>query len=342
MDADGKNVKRLTDTPGYDGGAFFSPDCTQIVWRASRPKGAELDDYKRLLANGLVRPTKLEIWVANADGSEAHQVTYLDAGSFAPSFFPAGKRLIFSSNYGDPKGREFDLWAIDVDGTGLERITWTAGFDGFPMFSPDGKRLAFASNRNGTQTGETDVFVARWVDVRTGAPAAAAMPSPTAAADRFRDDVRWLADDAREGRGVGTAGLDAARQLARRPLPRAGGRAGGRRRLLRELRRAGGGRGPAGHRGDARRRRPAGEQLPARRVLGDRARPPARWWPPATASSPRSSGSTTTRGSTAKGKIVVVRRFTPKGGRSRHRGRAPLRRSALQGVERARARRPRA
>ena len=164
MDADGKNVKRLTNTPGYDGGAFFSPDCSRIVWRASHPKGAELDNYKRLLAQGLVRPNKLEIWVANADGSDARQVTYLNAASFAPSFFPSGKRLIFSSNYGDPKGREFDLWAIDVDGSNLERITWTGGFDGFPLFSPDGTRLAFASNRNGTQPGETDVFVARWVD----------------------------------------------------------------------------------------------------------------------------------------------------------------------------------
>jgi Tol biopolymer transport system component/Zn-dependent M28 family amino/carboxypeptidase len=211
MDADGRNVKRLTNAPGYDGGAFFSPDCSRIVWRASRPKeGPELDDYRRLLSQGLVRPSKLEIWVANADGTDARQVTYLDAASFAPSFFPNGKRLIFSSNYGDPKGREFDLWAIDVDGTNLERITWTAGFDGFPMFSPDGTRLAFASNRNGTQQGETDIFVARWVE--KPATTLPDPPSPTAAAERFRDDVHWLADDAREGRGIGTAGLDQARK----------------------------------------------------------------------------------------------------------------------------------
>jgi Tol biopolymer transport system component/Zn-dependent M28 family amino/carboxypeptidase len=209
MDADGGNVKRITDTPGYDGGAFFSPDCSKIVWRASRPKpGPELDEYKALLARGLVHPTQLEIWVANADGSEPHQVTYLNAASFAPSFFPSGNRILFSSNYGDPKGREFDLWAIDVDGSHLERITYEPGFDGFPVFSPDGTHLAFASNRNGTQPGETDIFVARWVERPMTADAA----SPTAAADRFHDDVHWLADDAREGRGIGTAGLDEARK----------------------------------------------------------------------------------------------------------------------------------
>ncbi|HKI00921.1 MAG TPA: M28 family peptidase [Thermoanaerobaculia bacterium] len=216
MDADGKNVRRLTDTPGYDGGAFFSPDCSKIVWRASRPKpGAELEDYQRLLGQGLVRPSKLEIWVADADGTDARQVTYLDAASFAPSFFPTGDRLLFSSNYGDPKGREFDIWAINVDGTGLERVTWTPGFDGFPLFSPDGTRLAFASNRNQGAPGETNVFVTQWVAGPAG-PAAVAM-AETAAADRFRDDVRWLADDARQGRGIGTAGLEeASRWLAAR------------------------------------------------------------------------------------------------------------------------------
>jgi len=203
MDADGGNVKRLTNTPGYDGGAFFSADCSKIVWRASRPRpGKELDDFKRLLSQNLVRPSKLELYVANADGSDAQQITYLDAASFAPYWHPSQKRILFSSNYGDPKGREFDIWAINTDGTGLERVTHAPGFDGFPMFSPDGKVLAFSSNRatpKGKQ--DTNVFVARWVE------------EPTApkreAADRVRSDIGWLADPAREGRGVGTKGLEA-------------------------------------------------------------------------------------------------------------------------------------
>ena len=164
MDAGGSNVKRLTEAPGYDGGAFFSADCQQIVWRASRPEGEELADYRRLLANDLVRPSKMDLWVASADGSKARQVTDLGGASFAPFFFPSGKRIIFSTNHHSESGREFDIWAINVDGTGLEQITHTEGFDGFPMFSPDGKRLAFASNRNQGKPGETDVYVARWVD----------------------------------------------------------------------------------------------------------------------------------------------------------------------------------
>jgi len=204
MNADGSGVERLTHTPGYDGGAFFSPDCSQLVWRASRPReGKELEDFQSLLAQGLVRPSKLEIWVAQADGSEPRQITYLEAASFAPYFLPSGERVIFSSNYGDPRGREFELWAVDTDGTDLERVTFSPQFDGFPMFSPDGSRLAFASNRNQSQPGETNIFVARW----NGDARGERVPL---AADRFLADAAWLADDEREGRGIGTEGLQQA------------------------------------------------------------------------------------------------------------------------------------
>ena len=171
MDADGSNVERLTHTPGYDGGAFFSADCSKIVWRASRPTGDALADYQNLLARGLVRPTKLELFVADADGSNARQVTNLNVAAFGPFLYPSGDRIIFSSNYGDPKGREFDLFAVNTDGTGLERITHAPGFDGFPMFSPDGKSLAFASNRASRPgTWDTNLFVASWVDGPVAAP----------------------------------------------------------------------------------------------------------------------------------------------------------------------------
>lgn len=206
MDADGQNVVRLTHTPGYDGGAFFSRDCKQIVYRASRPTGAELEDYQRLLAQNLVRPSKLELWVADMTPEGARdfrQVTNLGAASFAPYFYPDGKRILFSSNYGDPKGREFDIWAVDADGSDLERITYFAGFDGFPMFSPDGKQLVFASNRHQGKPGETDIYIARWTD----APVVVSEPR---AEDRYAADVAWLADDARDGRGVGTPGIEAA------------------------------------------------------------------------------------------------------------------------------------
>jgi len=165
MRLDGSGLTRLTHTLGYDGGAFFSADGKRIVFRASRPSGPEEEaEYRRLLGGKLVRPGKLEIYTMNADGSDVRQVTRLGAGSFAPFFHPDGRRILFASNVGDPRGRNFDIYMVNDDGTGLERITTNETFDGFPMFSPDGKKLVFASNRNGRRTGETNVFVADWVE----------------------------------------------------------------------------------------------------------------------------------------------------------------------------------
>ena len=165
MDADGRNVKRLTTELGYDGGPFWSYDGKQIVYRAYHPQTEkEKADYVALLKQNLIRPTVLDIWVMNADGSNKRQVTHLNKASFAPYFFPDGKRIIFSSNVADPKGRDFDLYVIKTDGMGMERITYNNTFDGFPMFSPDGKKLVFASNRNAAKQGETNIFIADWVE----------------------------------------------------------------------------------------------------------------------------------------------------------------------------------
>ena len=165
MEGNGKKEKGLTKQVGYDGGAFFSTDGKQIVYRAHHPTDPkEIEDYRTLLRQGLVRPTRLELFVMDADGSKQRQITRHGAASFAPFFHPDGKRIIFSSNLGDPRGREFDLYIIHVDGSGLERITYADGFDGFPMFSSDGKRLVFASNRNAAKPGDTNLFIADWVE----------------------------------------------------------------------------------------------------------------------------------------------------------------------------------
>jgi len=165
MASDGSGVKRLTHEPGYDGGPFFSPDGTRIVYRRdAHPDEAALARYKELLAQDLYRPGALEIWVMNADGSGKRQVTKLGAASFAPYFHPDGKRIVFSSNHPNPRGRAFDIYMIGDDGSGLEKITSEPTFDGFPMFSPDGKKLVFASNRGGTTPGETNLFVVDWVE----------------------------------------------------------------------------------------------------------------------------------------------------------------------------------
>jgi Tol biopolymer transport system component len=165
MDKNGKNLKQLTNTLGYDGGPFWSWDGKWIVYRAHHPEtDKQKADYISLLKEDMIRPTTLDLWIMDENGNNKRQVTNLNKASFAPFIFPNNKRIIFSTNLNDPRGRDFDLYAVDMDGQNLERITFNDTFDGFPMFSPDGKKLVFCSNRNGAKQGDTNVFIADWVE----------------------------------------------------------------------------------------------------------------------------------------------------------------------------------
>ena len=163
MNIDGTDVRQVTHELGYDGGAFFSPDGSKLIFRSSRPKtDEEIKVYKELLAQGLVQPTNMELYICNVDGSELTKITDLGSANWAPFFHPSGEKVIFSSNH--VSKRSFNLFMINLDGTGLEQITYDSVFDAFPMFSPDGKKIVFSSNRNNNGTRDTNLFIADWVD----------------------------------------------------------------------------------------------------------------------------------------------------------------------------------
>lgn len=165
MNTDGSELTQVTDELGYDGGAFFSPDGTKLIFRASRPKTEEAQaTYKALLAQGVVQPTEMEIFVCNVDGSDLQQITDLGGANWAPYFHPSGEKLLFSTNHHVEGGRQFNIFSINLDGTGLKQVTFDKTFDAFPMFSYDGKYLVFSSNRNNGGTRDTNVFLAEWQD----------------------------------------------------------------------------------------------------------------------------------------------------------------------------------
>lgn len=158
----GKTVQVTTEL-GYDGGAWFSPDGKKLVWRASRPNTAEeIKEYKELLAEGLVAPTRMEVFTANVDGSDVKQVTSLGQANWAPNYMPDG-RIIFCSNHEYKRGFPFNMYTMNADGSQMEKISRDKGFDAFPMFSPNGKMIIFSSNRNNGGTRDTNLFVAEWV-----------------------------------------------------------------------------------------------------------------------------------------------------------------------------------
>jgi len=163
MRPDGSGKKQLTSRAGYDGGAVFSRDGKKLVWRANYPKTPEdMAKYKSLLAENLTAPMKMELVVADADGRNARTITDFGCASFAPTFTPDGKKILFASNKHECDGRKFELFLINVDGTGLEQVTHFGGFTSFPEFAPDGKTLVFCSDREAKDRYEFNIFTAKW------------------------------------------------------------------------------------------------------------------------------------------------------------------------------------
>jgi Tol biopolymer transport system component len=163
MKTDGSHKRQITRKVGYDGGAVFSRDGRKLVWRAGYPKTPEdLARYKSLLAANTTAPMKMEIVVADADGSHASTITDFGCASFAPTFTPDGKKILFASNKHACDTRRFELYMMNLDGSGLEQVTDFGGFTSFPEFSPDGKTLVFCSDRDAKEKYEFNIFTAEW------------------------------------------------------------------------------------------------------------------------------------------------------------------------------------
>lgn len=163
MAPDGAKKKRLTTSQGYDGGAVFSRDGKKIVWRANHPaQGPKMQRYLDLIKENLTEPMKMELFVSDANGRNAKQLTDFGCASFAPTFTPDGRQILFASNKHNCDGRKFELFLINVDGSGLEQVTDFGGFASFPEFSPDGKKLVFSSDKGAKSRYEFNIFTADW------------------------------------------------------------------------------------------------------------------------------------------------------------------------------------
>lgn len=195
MNADGSNVRRLTEAPGYDGGPFFSPEGKRIVWRHFDESG-----------------TVADVWTMNTDGSDKRRITDFKSMSWAPYYHPSGRYLIFTSNkFGFDN---FELFLVDVDGKHEPvRVTYTPGFDGLPVFSPDGKKLLWASGRTGD--GKSQLFLADWNDAEAlealeeAPPRVAADVNPRADGGAYADagSARALTGAATSQPGTGPQSL---------------------------------------------------------------------------------------------------------------------------------------
>lgn len=165
MKSDGSHKRQITKRDGYDGGAFYSRDGKKLVWRATDPENAKaMARYRELIKENLTEPMKMEIFTSNADGTGLKQLTHFGCASFAPTFTPDAKKILFASNKHNCDGRKFELFLMNADGTNVEQVTNFGGFVSFAEFSPDGKRIVLATDWKAAQRYEFNIFVADWVE----------------------------------------------------------------------------------------------------------------------------------------------------------------------------------
>jgi Tol biopolymer transport system component len=163
MNLDGSGKTQLTHDTGYDGGAVYSHDGRMLVWRANHPSTPEaMDRYKDLLKDNLTAPMKMEIFIADSDGRNQKQLTNFGCASFAPTFTPDDRKILFASNKHACDTRKFELFLMNTDGTGLEQVTDFGEFTSFPEFSPDGRKVVFVSSWKASGKYEFNVFTADW------------------------------------------------------------------------------------------------------------------------------------------------------------------------------------
>src|SRR5438876_3775905 len=149
MDADGKNVRKLTNAPNcYNGGPFFSPDGKRVIFRSDRKE-----------------KDRLQIYVINADGTGEKALTSDDHWVYwAPYWYKDGKHIIYTAaDHSDPKARpNYDLYWMNIDTGKTARLTYSPGADVLPVFSPDYKKVMWTASRDGNPS--TQLYIAGFVE----------------------------------------------------------------------------------------------------------------------------------------------------------------------------------
>jgi hypothetical protein len=125
MNADGSNLRNVSNSPAGDHDPRYSRDGKRIVFVSNRDGN-------------------WEIYAMNADGSGQTRLTYDPTDDELPAFMADG-RIVFVGHRDGPA----DLYVIGADGSGVRRLTYDA-FDYFPAPAPSGDKVAFISDRDGT------------------------------------------------------------------------------------------------------------------------------------------------------------------------------------------------
>ena len=153
---EGKIIKKLTNSQGYDAEATVSPKGDKIVFTSDRSGD-------------------LELWVMNADGSNQKQITSglgYDGGAF---FSPDGKRIVFRASRPKTEAEvedyksllkqglvapsNMEIYTCKTDGSDLKQITNLGKANWAPFYHPSGKKIIFSSNHHSSKGYDFQLFM---------------------------------------------------------------------------------------------------------------------------------------------------------------------------------------
>lgn len=145
---DGSGLKRLTHSLGYDAEASYSPDGSKIVFCSIRDaypeeKLSPADQQKLKLDPSFFA----EIYLMNADGTDARRLTRAPGYDGGPFFSPDGQRIIWRRF--SEKGDTADVYTMKLDGSDVRRLTDFSAVSWAPYFHPTGAYVLFAANKLG-------------------------------------------------------------------------------------------------------------------------------------------------------------------------------------------------
>jgi len=178
MDADGRNLRRLTTDTGNEGDPAWTPDGAQIVYT-------------------FTRGTTTQIAIMPAEGGEARLLTTTSGGNHSPSVSPDGRSIAFIS----VRDGNQEIYAMNFDGSNQRRLSKTSERESCPRFFRNGD-LAYVVERGGRSKGSRVMRLA-WGGTSASQILQTEDPVPAIAVSREGDRLAYVAGritDASKGR----------------------------------------------------------------------------------------------------------------------------------------------